>query len=131
MISLPEFERDLRGSCLCGGVAYHVSGRVRGVVNCFCRQCRKTSGHHVAATRASWNSVELLSQETLAWYESSPGVRRGFCQRCGGNLFWDSGRNNEVSIMAGTLQTPTGLPTVANIHIEDASDYHELPTPGD
>ena len=101
---------------------------MRGVVNCFCRQCRKTSGHHVAATRASWDSVQMIRQGSLAWYESSPGIRRGFCNCCGASLFWDDGQNNEVSIMAGALDAPTGLPTVANIHIEDASDYGEIPT---
>ena len=128
MITPLEYERVLLGSCLCGGVSYRINGLVRGVVNCFCRQCRKTSGHYVAATRASWNSLEMLRQDTLAWYESSPGVRRGFCSRCGGNLFWDDGQDNEVSIMAGALENPTDLPTVANIHVEEASDYCRIPS---
>ena len=128
MITPLEYNRELSGSCLCGGVAYRISGPVRGVVNCFCRQCRKTSGHYVAATRANWDCVQLIKQDTLNWYESSPGVRRGFCRCCGGNLFWDDGQNNEVSLMAGMLDLPTDLPTVANIHVEDASDYHEIPS---
>lgn len=122
------YDLKLNGSCLCGGVSYRVNGLLRGVVNCFCRQCRKTSGHYVAATRADWASVDLTRSASLKWYVSSPGVRRGFCGVCGGNLFWDNGRNNEVSIMAGTLDSPTHLETVANIHEQAANDYHHLPS---
>ena len=38
------------GSCLCGEVAYEVTGPLRPVVNCHCLQCRKTTGHFMAAT---------------------------------------------------------------------------------
>lgn len=118
---------QLSGSCLCGGVRYRIDGPLRGVVNCFCSQCRKTSGHYVAATRVKLQHLELLDHKTLDWYESSPGVRRGFCKCCGGNLFWDGGEGKEWSIMAGTLDAPTGLKTVESIYQEDASDYHEIP----
>ncbi len=118
------------GSCLCAGVRYTVSGELRGVVNCFCSQCRKTSGHHVAATRANWGQVDIYKTDTLVWYRSSDTAERGFCSRCGGNLFWQSlNDRNQVSIMAGTLDMPTGLKTIENIYTSDASDYRPLPLP--
>lgn len=115
------------GSCLCGGVAYRLHGALRGVINCFCSQCRKTSGHHVAATRTLWNEVEMVRDETLRWYVSSSTARRGFCSRCGGNLFWRPENSDKVSIMAGTLDQPTSLRTIENIFTEDMGDYHALP----
>ena len=118
---------SLSGSCLCGGVQYRIEGDAREVVNCFCEQCRKTSGHHVAPTRVDKRSLKIDKDKTLCLYESSPGVRRGFCHRCGGNLFWDNQQNDQISVMAGTLDTPTGLRTTGNIHEQDASDYFELP----
>jgi len=118
---------SLTGSCLCGGVSYKINGSARDVVNCFCSQCRKTSGHHVAATRVSKDHLILEKEGTLNWYECLPNVFRGFCQTCGGNLFWDDGRDNEISIMAGTIDTPTHLKTVKNIYTEDASDYCQIP----
>lgn len=117
----------LSGSCLCGGVRYHLGGEAREVVNCFCEQCRKTSGHHVAATRVDKQNLTVESDDTLCWYESSPGVKRGFCGRCGGSLFWDNQQNNQISVMAGTLNLPTGLVTTQNIHEQDASDYFKIP----
>ena len=120
----------LSGGCLCGGVRYAIEGEAREVVNCFCEQCRKTSGHYVAATRVDKQNLRHESDETLSWYESSPGVKRGFCRRCGGNLFWDNQQNNQISVMAGTLDTPTGMRTTQNIYDQDASDYFELPDIG-
>jgi len=119
------------GGCLCGGVRYRVTGALRGVVNCFCGQCRKTSGHHVAATRAPAAALHLDADATLRWYQSSPAARRGFCTRCGGNLFWQHRERDTISIMAGTLDQPTGLATIDNIYVDDAGDYQIIPDCGD
>jgi hypothetical protein len=118
---------SLTGSCLCGGVRYRIEGMARGVVNCYCTQCQKTSGHHVAATRVHESELTINKDETLAWYESTPGYQRGFCNRCGGNLFWSRLSDDQISVMAGTLDKPTGLKTVESIYEEDANDYFEMP----
>lgn len=117
----------LTGGCLCGGVRYRISGEVRGVVNCFCGQCRKTSGHHVAATRVLRSALSLDADDTLRWYDSSTDAMRGFCNRCGGNLFWQHRARDTISVMAGTLDQPTGLATIANIYVADAGDYQIIP----
>lgn len=116
------------GGCLCGAVRYRVNGSLRPVVNCHCIQCRKTSGHHVAATAAQKADLELLVDRGLRWYDSSEFAHRGFCQFCGGNLFWErtEAENGMISIMAGTLDSPTQLRTVLNIFSTDAGDYYTL-----
>ncbi len=111
------------GSCLCGAVRFHVSGPLRPVIACHCTQCRKTSGHHVAATSAARDAVEITGE--VKWYASSDTARRGFCPICGSNLFWD-GRGKNLSIFAGTLDGPTGLRTEAHIFCADKGDYYEL-----
>ena len=115
------------GGCLCGGVRYRVTGELRGVINCFCGQCRKTSGHHVAATRARRADFHLGRDSTLKWYRSSEKAQRGFCCRCGGNLFWRHRDRDTISIMAGSLDQPTGLATVENMYVGDAGDYQVIP----
>ena len=115
------------GSCLCGGVQYRLHGNLREVINCFCGQCQKTSGHHFAATRVSNSDFELVNDQTLTWYRSSDQAERGFCNRCGGNLFWRRHEDEGISVTAGTLDHPTGLKTGSNIFTEDASDYQIIP----
>ena len=92
------------GSCLCGAVKFTVSGPLRPVIACHCQQCRKTSGHHVAATSAARDAIKIEGDVT--WYTSSETAKRGFCGVCGSNLFWD-GQGQNLSIFAGTLDTPT------------------------
>jgi hypothetical protein len=118
------------GSCLCGAVKYQVTGPLRPVVACHCGQCQKTSGHYVAATSTKREHFELLEDSGLKWFFSSVGIRRGFCQECGGNLFWDTVELPSITIFAGTLDRtrgqPSGLQLVEHIYVEDKADYYEI-----
>ncbi len=117
------------GGCLCGGVRYEVTGRLRDIVACHCSQCRKTSGHFMAATAAPTSALRLTASATLRWYRSSDSAERGFCSRCGGNLFWRQlpPRDQSTSIAAGTLDGPvTGLTIAEHIHVADKLDYYTL-----
>ena len=113
----------MKGGCLCGAVTYTVNGPLRPVVACHCEQCRKTSGHHVAATSANRQDIRIAGEVT--WYRSSDTARRGFCGLCGSNLFWDGGGEN-LSIFAGTLDGATGLQTAGHIFVADKGDYYEI-----
>ncbi|QHQ35733.1 GFA family protein [Algicella marina] len=112
-----------RGSCLCGAVTYVAEGPLRPVVACHCVQCRKTSGHYVAATAAARESVAIFGP--VAWYKSSETARRGFCPACGSSLFWD-GPGSHLSIHAGTLDGETGLQMIGHIFAATKGDYFEL-----
>ena len=78
----------LRGSCLCGGVGYEISGPLSSPLNCHCTMCRKAHGAafrsraHVNANDFRWVRGEVL----VTYYESSPGTHRGFCRVCGSPL---------------------------------------------
>lgn len=114
---------EARGSCLCGAVSYRVTGPMRPVTACHCAQCRKTSGHYVAATSAPREAVEIAGAVT--WYASSPEARRGFCGTCGSSLFWDGpGRN--LSIHADTLDGDPGLRLAGHIFCADKGTYYEI-----
>ena len=113
----------MTGGCLCGAVAYRVSGPLRPVIACHCQQCRKTSGHHVAATSALREDVAITGD--VRWFRSSETAQRGFCPICGSNLFWD-GPGSHLSIFAGTLDAPTGLALTGHIFCADKGDYYEI-----
>ncbi len=115
-----------RGQCLCGAVTYRVHGPLRPVVACHCGQCQRTSGHFVAATQAYRGDLSIEGKERIAWYESSPGIRRAFCAACGSQLFWDKSQQETISIFAGSLDKPTGLKLVEHIFVADKADYYEI-----
>lgn len=98
--------------CLCGGVRLELHAEPGPILVCHCAKCRKAQGGpfatHASLPAAALDVVE--GAELLANYESSPGVHRMFCKRCGSPLF--STRADEpdvvrirVGIIDGTLRT--------------------------
>jgi hypothetical protein len=84
----------LGASCLCGGVRIAVSGKVGPLVYCHCTRCQKASGSAFSANvnvrRRYWRW--LAGEELIREFESSPGVYRAFCSRCGSPVYsrWDA-----------------------------------------
>jgi len=115
-----------RGSCLCGACAYEVHGPLRNVIACHCTQCRKQTGHYLAATNAQLADFRLLSSDSLRWYRASPRAQRGFCATCGSTLFWQADGRETISIAAGSLDGPTGLTTEGHIFCADRGDYYKI-----
>jgi hypothetical protein len=85
--------RLVEGGCLCRAIRYRVTGEPLARSLCHCRSCRLGAG----APSVAW--VVLRSQDfafmkgTAARFESSPGVLRSFCARCGTSLTYQ--RENE------------------------------------
>ena len=117
---------EMTGGCLCCGVRYRVTGPLRPVVYCHCGQCRRTSGHFVAATAVAKDALIIESDESLEWFASSEIASRGFCRRCGSSLFWRPNAKPYICIMAGTLDDSTGLEAVEHIFVSDKGDYYQL-----
>ncbi len=114
------------GGCLCGAVRYEIAGPMRSVVYCHCEQCRKTSGHFVAATAVGLEQLQISEDAGLEWFESSEIADRGFCTRCGSSLFWRPQHGKYMAVMTGAIDAPTGLKSREHIHTDDASDYYEI-----
>ena len=95
------------GHCLCGAVSYTISGDLRPIMYCHCEQCRRTSGHFVAATACKPSQISFDADVGLEWYRSSPEAKRGFCKSCGSNLFWAPEHHPYWSVFAGALDRPT------------------------
>ena len=115
-----------QGSCLCGAVRYEVEGPLREVIGCHCSQCRKQTGHFMAATAASHANFRLLEDKGLEWYEASATAKRGFCRICGSTLFWQGNGRNYIAIAAGSVDGPTGLKVAGHIFCADKGDYYEI-----
>ncbi len=119
-------DHPVSGSCLCGKVNFKIAELLRDVVMCHCQQCRKQTGHLVAATRIHDNSIELSGEEHLTWYCASDDATRGFCKHCGSVLFWKRINTDTLAVMAGSLETPTELKTISHIFTKFKGDYYEI-----
>jgi hypothetical protein len=114
------------GSCLCGAVAFEITGPMRPVVVCHCSQCRKQTGHMGAFTACDDKDLAFKSQNTLSWYRASETAKRGFCNRCGSVLFWKGDGRTYTSITAGSIDGNTELKVEGHIFCADKGDYYDI-----
>ncbi|MGE0499389.1 MAG: GFA family protein [Rhizobiaceae bacterium] len=119
-------KRHKTGGCLCGAVRFATIGPLRGVIYCHCTQCRRQSGHYVAATAAADADITIEGAENITWYAASADARRGFCRTCGSLLFWKAGDRPTTSILAGGFDTPSGLKGQSHIYVAEKGDYYEI-----
>ncbi len=105
----------IRGSCLCRGVTFTVTGPVLSMGNCHCSRCRKAYGSAfgtIAVVRAADFAYDQ-GEEPIQSYLGGR-VDRPFCRRCGARLPIRAAEDPWVGIPAGLLDDDPGCrPTEA------------------
>jgi len=114
------------GRCLCGAVAFEISGALPAPNACHCSQCRKQSGHYWASVDVPRSTLKITRDEGLRWYQSSEKVRRGFCGTCGSFLFWDPPAHDWAAVAMGALEAPTETQLAKHIFVASKGDYYEI-----
>ncbi len=116
------------GACLCGAVRFEAQGAPIGVNHCHCAQCQRVSGAALI-TWATWPRAAVrIVRGAAADYESSPGVKRSFCARCGSTLFWrrEGRRPEEIDIAAGTIDQADTLAPLEHIYVKSRRRWMPL-----
>lgn len=100
----------IRGSCLCGGVAFEIDGRLSPIQLCHATRCRKATGSafapEVAARRGDFRW--LRGEHLLAVYEAPilhdpPPYQHVFCRTCGSPMPAALAGTDFVVLLAGVL----------------------------
>ncbi len=76
----------IRGSCLCGDVAWESSEPALFLGHCHCSMCRKSHGTpfgSVISVPAKGFRFSSGGQAEITAYASSAEIERCFCKRCG------------------------------------------------
>jgi hypothetical protein len=104
------------GHCLCGTVQYSVSGEPNWTSHCHCSSCRRNSGAAVATFVSFPLSGFTLTKGQLTDYESSPGVTRSFCAKCGSPMTYRSHTMpTEIHLFLGSLANPEDFPVQVQV----------------
>ncbi|MGH6959031.1 MAG: GFA family protein [Dongiaceae bacterium] len=79
------------GGCHCRAIRYRVTSPARETYHCHCSICRQIHGTLFAsfAIVPPGDFVVTEGADRLTRYDSSPGVQRYFCRRCGGHIYSD------------------------------------------
>lgn len=120
---------DVRsGSCLCGTVRFQVEGKIRGVGQCHCGQCRKSTGTNgtmvflIPKERFKWTDGEA-DIHTFQLRETYSAVR---CGQCGspvpasydGNHFW---------VPPGLMDDDLNAAVALHHHVGSKADWDDIP----
>ena len=84
-------EYSVAGGCHCGAVRYRVTAPADQVCHCHCSICRRVHGAAFASFAIVPPGAFIITQgaERLTRYDSTPGVKRFFCSRCGSQIYSD------------------------------------------
>jgi hypothetical protein len=117
----------LSGSCLCGDVAYEVTGDIQAFYHCHCRRCRKVTGTGHASNL-------LVKADEVTWTRGGDRIRRYdvpgakrfasvFCERCGSYLPRLSSGAGLVMVPAGSLDHDPPVAPDARIFSASRADW--------
>ncbi len=118
----------IRGSCLCGAVAFELAQAPEIMNLCHCSMCRKASGSsygtfaHIKRGQFRWTRGDA----EITRYESSPGNFRAFCKICGANLPVSDADDDYVCIPAGTFDDDPGIAPQVQIFAGSKAPWHEI-----
>jgi hypothetical protein len=119
------------GQCFCGQVHFTIEAQPIGARICWCRDCQR-----IASGSAT---VNVLFPEDSVRYEgkvatldkvadSGNTVRRGFCPKCGSQLYSKTIQpaGQPIRVRAGTLDDPELMAPTAIIWASSAPKWAEL-----
>ncbi|MGZ3689760.1 MAG: GFA family protein [Bdellovibrionota bacterium] len=112
------------GRCYCGDLKFEIRFPTRYCGHCHCEDCRRS---HSAAF-VTWASVPetqfALLGGLVSWFESHPGVRWGFCGRCGSSLFYQNEElPNRIDVTVAALDGPLDIAPSEHVSFEEKVDW--------
>ncbi len=122
---------NINGSCLCGQVAYRITGHMGIFQYCHCSRCRKFTGSAFAANL-------LVNPDDFTWTRGESHVSRYelpnvnhfatcFCDHCGSSLPWLAQSARVVVVPAGTLDEDPVIRPSQNIFCASRAIWHKNP----
>jgi hypothetical protein len=118
------------GSCLCGEVAYEISGPPMLMYQCHCTRCRKARGAvHGANLFYKLDTFRWTRGESQVVDYQLPSAKRfgaAFCRTCGGSTPRVSVERGAVVVPAGALDTDPGMRPMAHIFVASKAPWFEI-----
>ncbi len=119
--NLSERER-LLGQC-------EIHGPLRSMYHCHCSACRRANGASFA-TNASLTAADfslVAGEDLISNFESSEGVRRHFCSRCGSPIYASVEQSpNMFYLRCGTLDGDPHTRPAFHIYVKTRAPWQDI-----
>jgi hypothetical protein len=121
---------DVQGSCLCGGVAYAISGPPLRMFYCHCSRCRLgRSAAHAANIFYKADGLRWVRGAELVQDYQLPEAQyfgTAFCRRCGSAVPRVSVERNVAVVPAGSLDNDPGMRVQAHIFVGSKAGWDRI-----
>lgn len=122
---------SIRGSCLCGSVAFEIDGKTSPIGQCHCSKCRKVSG-------TDGNAVFYANVDNFRWLRGEQNIRSyhvpdgngwqsSFCGTCGSPVPHTDNDDKIYFVPAGLLDDDPGhRGYAAHVHVASKAPWVEI-----
>jgi len=118
----------LKGSCLCGAVAYSSGPLTSAYGHCHCRTCQKAHSAPFITT----GSIDLdtfewtIGEDVVTYFESSPGKRRYFCPKCGTHMVAIYTQKHQATLRISSLDIQLEAKPAGHIWVNDKAWFFDF-----
>lgn len=119
---------SVRGSCLCGDVAWTAEAPLDLMTHCHCSRCRKAHGSAFATFVACRDGALAFTRgrERIVDRASSATLSRPFCERCGTVVPTEEPWEGQILFPAGPLDDDPGTRPVAHIFTASRAPWFQI-----
>jgi len=114
---------ERQGRCLCGAVRVTAMHDGNSVGACHCDMCRRwCSGPFMEIDCGT--AVTFEGEENITVFASSEWAERGFCNKCGTNLFYRIKQDGRHMMAAGLFDDADDLAFKMQVFIDEKPGYY-------
>ena len=117
-------ELSLEGRCMCGAVTINATANNLNVSACHCGMCRRWSAGPFMEVNCQ--NVMFDGDEHIGRIRSSEWAERGFCTKCGSNLFYHLIDSSDYQVSAGLFDDQSMFRMSLQVFIDDKPDFYEF-----
>lgn len=118
----------IKGSCLCGGIKFQITGEPFSLSYCHCSRCRKAAGVFSAVLIGKAEDLSVTEgQDKIAKYipDADWKLERCFCKECGTSL-GDMATGDVYVVAASALDDDPKIKPTLHIHTASKPDWYEI-----
>ncbi|MGI9512631.1 MAG: GFA family protein [Anderseniella sp.] len=117
-------ELKLDGKCMCGAVRFSATAKRPSVVACHCEMCRRWSAGPFMSVECT--DVIFENCGNVGRIRSSDWAERGFCTKCGSNLFYHMLEASDYQIAVGLFDDQSRLRMSLQLFVDFKPEFYEF-----
>lgn len=118
-------DQPISGHCLCGAVSVTITPARPHLEACHCAMCRRWCGSAYLAVQSDAHP-QFEGEKHITRYASSDWAERGFCSKCGSNLFYRFVPTGSYSFLAGLFDDVGDRTLAEEIFVDEQPGYYSF-----